>query len=160
MDIKKLMQLCEADVGYKEGTNNDTKFGVWYGLNHQPWCAMSASNKYYAAGMINAVAPKNKPKGFASCAEWLKYLTNNHQLVPVGQARAGDIIFYDWQGDGIADHVGTCKGNNTTLKYLNVYEGNTSSGSVGSQSNGDGYYLRKRSYATIMAVARPKEPTV
>ena len=44
---------------------------------------------------------------------------------------------------------------NTTLKYLQVYEGNTSSGKSGSQSNGDGFYLKKRDYKTIMAVARP-----
>jgi hypothetical protein len=46
--------------------------------------------------------------------------------------------------------------HNTVLKYINVWEGNTSSGKAGSQSNGDGFYLKKRKYDTIMAVARPK----
>jgi hypothetical protein len=49
------------------------------------------------------------------------------------------------------------RSHNTTLKTLQVYEGNTSSGKSGSQSNGDGFYLKKRNYQTIMAVARPKE---
>lgn len=154
-DINKLMALCAEDLGYTEGPNNDTKFGVWFGLNNQPWCAMSASKKYFDAGMIKAVA--NTKKGFASCDLWLKYLTKNNQVVPIGQARAGDLVFFQFDDDAQPDHVGIVKDHNTVLKFMNVYEGNTSSGKKGSQSNGDGYYLRKRGYATIMAVGRPKE---
>lgn len=156
IDIAKLMSLCQAEVGYKEGSNNDTKFGKWFGLNNQPWCAMSASKMFFDAGMIQTVAPKTKSKGFASCAEWLKYLTKNGQLVPIGQAKAGDLVFYQLDADADPDHVEILKGNNTVLKYIYAYGGNTSDGS-GSVSNGDGYYLRKRGYGSIMAVARPKE---
>ena len=159
IDISKLMTLCEADLGYTEGPNNDTKFGKWYGLNNQPWCAMGASNKYSEAGMIRSVAAANKKKGYASCDEWLKYLAKNGQLVPIGEAKAGDVVFFQFDTDAEPDHVGICKGNNKALKFLKVYEGNTSSGKAGSQSNGDGFYLKKRGYATIMAVARPKENT-
>jgi hypothetical protein len=155
MDIKKLMELCEASVGYTEGANNDTTFGKWYGLNNQPWCAMSASKMYFDAGAIASVA--NTKKGFASCDAWLKYLTKNNQLVPIGQAKRGDIVFFQFDEDAQPDHVGIVKGNTTKLKTINEYEGNTSSGKAGSQSNGDGFYLKKRNYQTIMAVARPKE---
>jgi hypothetical protein len=34
---------AEVDAKYKEGVNNDTKYGKWYGLNNQPWCAMYVS---------------------------------------------------------------------------------------------------------------------
>jgi hypothetical protein len=154
LDIKKLMELCKASLDYTEGPNNDTIFGKWYGLNNQPWCAMSASKMYFDAGGITAVSAK--PKGYASCDEWLKYLTKNNQLVPIGQAQAGDIVFFQFDDDAQPDHVGIVKWHNTTLKYVQVYEGNTSSGKAGSQSNGDGYYLKKRDYKTIMAIARPK----
>jgi hypothetical protein len=153
--IKKVIELCEASVGYTEGTNNDTTFGKWYGLNNQPWCAMAASKMYFDAGIIKSVA--NSKKGFASCDAWLKYLTKNNQLVPLGQAKRGDLVFFQFDEDAQPDHVGIVKNHNTTLKFLQVYEGNTSSGKAGSQSNGDGFYLKKRTYATIMAVARPKE---
>lgn len=155
LDINKLMALCESNLGYQEGVNNDTKFGKWYGLNNQPWCAMSASKMYFDVGAIKSVS--DKAKGYASCDAWLKYLTKNNQLIPVGQAQAGDLIFFQFDTDAQPDHVGICKGHNKALKLLYVYEGNTSSGLKGSQANGDGYYLRKRTYATIMAVARPKE---
>jgi hypothetical protein len=155
VSLNKVIELCEASVGYTEGANNDTTFGRWYGLNNQPWCAMSASKIYYDAGMITSVA--GKPRGYASCDEWLKYLTKNNQLVPLGQAQRGDIVFFQFDEDAMPDHVGIVKFHNKALKYIQVYEGNTSSGKTGSQSNGDGFYLKKRDYKTIMAVARPKE---
>ena len=153
--INEVLELCKASLGYTEGPNNDTKFGKWFGLNNQPWCAMAASKMYFDAGMIGTVANTNK--GFASCDAWLKYLTKNNQLVPVGQAKRGDLVFFQFDEDAAPDHVGIVKFHNTTLKYIQVYEGNTSSGNAGSQSNGDGFYLKRRTYKTIMAVARPKE---
>jgi cell wall-associated NlpC family hydrolase len=116
---------------------------------------MSASKMYFDAGIIASVA--NTKKGFASCDAWLKYLTKNNQLVPIGQAKRGDLVFFQFDEDAQPDHVGIVKFHHTTLKYLQVFEGNTSSGKAGSQSNGDGFYLKKRDYKTIMAVARPKE---
>jgi hypothetical protein len=153
--INKVIELCKASVGYVEGKNNDTTFGKWYGLNNQPWCAMAASKMYFDAGIIKAVA--NTKKGYASCDAWLKYLTKKNQLIPLGQARKGDLVFFQFDDDAAPDHVGIVKYHNTRFKYLKVYEGNTSSGKAGSQPNGDGFYLKKRNYATIMAVARPKE---
>jgi cell wall-associated NlpC family hydrolase len=116
---------------------------------------MSASKMYFDAGIIASVA--NTKKGFASCDAWLKYLTKNNQLVPIGQAKRGDLVFFQFDEDAQPDHVGIVKNHNTALKSIQVFEGNTSSGKAGSQSNGDGFYLKKRNYTTIMAVARPKE---
>jgi hypothetical protein len=155
MSLNKVIEFCETSVGYTEGPNNNTTFGKWFGLNNQPWCAMAASKMYFDAGMIGTVANTNK--GFASCDAWLKYLTKNNQLVPIGQAKRGDLVFFQFDEDAAPDHVGIVKFHNTTLKYIQVYEGNTSSGNAGSQSNGDGFYLKRRTYKTIMAVARPKE---
>lgn len=153
--VSKVLELCKSALGYTEGANNDTIYGKWFGLNNQPWCAMAASKMFFDAGAIKAVA--NTKKGFASCDLWLKYLTKNNQLVPIGQAKAGDLVFFQFDEDAQPDHVGIVKGHNTVRKVLYVYEGNTSSGKTGSQSNGDGFYLKKRDYKTIMAVARPKE---
>ena len=153
MSLNKVIELCEASVNYTEGPNNDTTFGKWFGLNNQPWCAMSASKMYFDAGIIASVA--NTKKGFASCDAWLKYLTKNNQLVPIGQAKRGDLVFFQFDEDAQPDHVGIVKFHHTTLKYLQVFEGNTSSGKSGSQSNGDGYFLKKRDYSLIMAIGRP-----
>ena len=55
-----------VDQAYKEGENNDTIFGKWFGLNHQPWCAMFVSYCFNEAGLVNLVAAQG-PKGFAAC---------------------------------------------------------------------------------------------
>lgn len=154
--MNKVLEEAAKYVGYQEGANNNTTFGKWFGLNNQPWCAMAVSKIYFDAGDILSVAPKTKRKGFASCDEWLKYLAKNNQLVPVGQAQPGDLVFYQFDTDAQPDHVGIVQSNNKRFKTINAYEGNTSGNSKGSQSNGDGFYLKKRGYGTIMAIARPK----
>ena len=152
--MKRLTEIAEGYIGYMEGPNNDTPFGKWFGLNNQPWCAMAVSKILHEAGILEGYT--NKKKGHASCDEWLKHLAKNNQLVPIGEAQRGDLVFFQFDDDAQPDHVGIVKYHNTALKYMKVWEGNTSADNRGSQSNGDGFYLKKRGYGTIMAVARPK----
>ena len=152
--MSKVVEIAQTQIGDKEGKNNDTIFGKWYGANNQPWCATFVSWCFNEAGLIPQIAAQSK-KGFASCDIGLKWFAKKNKVIPMGQAQAGDLVFFQFDKDAEADHVGIVKSNNKALKFLQVLEGNTSSGSVGSQSNGDGVYLRKRSYSLIMGVVRP-----
>jgi cell wall-associated NlpC family hydrolase len=149
-----IVDIAKYELNYKETGDNNTKYGVWYKLNNQPWCATFVSWCFNEAGLISNIAAQSK-KGFASCDAGLKWFAKKNKVIPIGQAQAGDIVFFQFDKDIEPDHVGIVKWNNTALKYLQVIEGNTSSGNVGSQSNGDGVYLRKRSYSLIMGVVRP-----
>ncbi len=40
---RDIVEIAKTQVGYREGDNNDTKYGTWYGLPNQPWCAMFVS---------------------------------------------------------------------------------------------------------------------
>ena len=40
---KDIVGVAKTQIGYREGNNNDTKYGDWYGLPNQPWCAMFVS---------------------------------------------------------------------------------------------------------------------
>jgi cell wall-associated NlpC family hydrolase len=148
-----IVDIAKAEIGYKEGKNNDTKYGKWFGANNQPWCAMFVSWCFDQAGLLAKVTAQNS-KGFASCDIGLKWFTRKNKLVPVGKAQPGDIVFFQFDTDAQPDHVGICASNDGK-KYLTVYEGNTSNGNKGSQSNGDGVFLRKRPYSLVMGVARP-----
>ena len=75
------------------------------------------------------------------------------QLVPVGQAEEGDIVFFQFDDDAQPDHVGIVFKNDG--KNLICLEGNTSGDGKGSQSNGDGAFKKKRPYKMVMAVVRP-----
>lgn len=144
-----------VDAAYKEGPNNDTIFGEWYGMNHQPWCAMFVSKVFNEAKCSKLIAASSA-KGFASCQMGLNWFVKKRQIVPVTSAMPGDIVFYQFDDDPAADHVGIVVSNNKTLRNIVVYEGNTSRDGSGSQSNGDGVYQKKRKYSQIIAVARPK----
>ena len=148
-----VVDAAKSQLNYRETGNNDTIYGKWFGLNNQPWCAMFVSWCYDQAGLVSKVAAQTK-KGFASCDAGLKWFTKKNKIVPVGQAQPGDLVFFQFDKDAQADHVGICASNDGK-GFLMVYEGNTSADSKGSQSNGDGVFLKKRSYSLIMGVARP-----
>lgn len=147
-----IVNIAKEQLGYEEGTNNDTKYGKWYGLNHQPWCAMFVSWVYQKAGLSKSVAATSA-KGFASCDAGLKWFSKRNQLVPIGQAQPGDIAFFQFDDDAQPDHVGIVVKNRKG--HLICIEGNTSPSKKGSQSNGGGVYRKKRPYSLVMAVARP-----
>lgn len=158
MSVEKVLAAAKAEVDakFREGANNDTKFGKWFGMNNQPWCAMYVSWCFKEAGLSHLITAQSK-KGFASCDVGLKWFAKKGQIVPVGQAKPGDIAFFQFDDDAMADHVGIVQ-KNDGKGTLWVYEGNTSGDNAGSQSNGDGAFLKKRPYKLIMGVARPEYP--
>ena len=149
-----LIDIARNEIGYQEGPNNNTKYGKWYGLNNNPWCAMFVSWVYNEAGFVKHIAASGK-KGFASCAVGLNWFTKKNKLVPIGDAKAGDIAFFQFDDDAEPDHVGIVVRNNKVTKTLVCIEGNTSGNKSGSQANGDGVYRKKRPYKYVLAVARP-----
>ena len=36
---KDIIGVALSQIGYTEGTDNKTKYGAWYGMANQPWCA-------------------------------------------------------------------------------------------------------------------------
>jgi peptidoglycan hydrolase-like protein with peptidoglycan-binding domain len=112
--------------------------GTW--LRGQPWCGVWAFMGLYAAGKV-------KP-GIDS---WLASVSAIED-----RARAGRPPFTAWTTDGskarVGDlvvlfgrgvHVGTIRSVDAANAY--TWEGNTSSGTAGSQSNGGGSFRRTRS---------------
>ena len=152
--MNDVLNRAKFETGYTEKGNNETKYGAWYGVNKQPWCAIFVSWCYDKAGLVDKVAAQSK-KGFASCDAGLKWFAKKGKIVPVGEAKEGDIVFFQFDNDAQPDHVGIVEKNMKRLKALKTIEGNTSPNNKGSQSNGGGVYQKKRSYATVMAVVRP-----
>lgn len=153
---EEVVIIAEQELGNQEVPVNKTKYGKWYGLDGQPWCAMFVSWVYAQAGLSKTIAASTK-KGFASCDAGLKWFAKKDKLVPIGDAQPGDIAFFQFDDDAQPDHVGIIIKNNTKLKRLICIEGNTAGDAKGSQSNGDGVYKKKRPYSLVMAVARPSK---
>lgn len=150
-----------ADKRYKEGKNNDSIFGKWYGMNNQPWCAMFISYLFNQVGAGALVAAQTK-KGFASCSAAVSYFKKNKRLVNVAKAEPGDIVFMNFHGSKTAaDHVEIVLRNDKKSKVLFCVGGNTvNPDGTGDQANGDGVYYKTRPYRYIVATVRPNWASV
>ena len=135
---EQIMQVAAGEVGYKEYQNNNNKYGVWYGMNNQPWCAMFVS---WCAEQVGALGKNNK-SGIIPKTAWVPdyqiYYSAKGLYKPKGSytPKSGDIILY-----GSNSHVGLVE-NCANGKVVTI-EGNTSAN--GNSSNGDGVYRRTRS---------------
>lgn len=145
---KTIISLCRQDVGITEnpkGTNR-VKYSEWYGLIGA-WCGMAVSYIYYfasiATGDIFPLEGIDSDNGFCSVPNFKKWADKNgyETLDP----QEGDIVIYDFDGNGTWDHVGIFNRWENSNKFTD-YEGNTSSDNKGSQSNGGGFYLKTRNY--------------
>jgi cell wall-associated NlpC family hydrolase len=140
---------------YKEGKNNDSIFGAWYGMNHVPWCAMFVSYCFNKAGAGKLVAASSA-KGFASCSAAVSWFKAKKRLVSTRNAQPGDIVFMNFSGTKSPDHVGIVVSVDKKAKVLHTIEGNTvNPNGTGDQVNGDGVYFKTRPYRYIVATARP-----
>lgn len=141
----KVLAIAQAEIGTKESpaNSNKQKYGEWFGMNGQPWCAMFVSWVYFQAGFP---LPKIQgPKGFAYCPFMVTYAKKN-KLVTVLPAPA-DIVMFDWEGDMKSDHVGIfVRWLNKERTEFECIEGNTS---PTNQSNGGAVMLRKRKVSQV-----------
>jgi hypothetical protein len=145
-----MIDAAAADVGYQEGPGNDSKQGAWYGLNGNPWCDMAVSYWADRSGNADAVGK------FAYCPDHVDFFRGRGEWVGGDEdAHRGDIVFYDWDGDGVADHVGVVVEDSGAGQDVHTIEGNTSAGDGGSQGNGDGCYRRQRSRGSVLGFGRP-----
>lgn len=144
---EKLVQteLAAAKLGIREvgGDNRGPwvkKFLAEVGLPEgNAWCAA------FQAFEMATVAGQKLPIESASVKT--TYDTAAKLGWVVTRPLRGDIVCYDFDGDGLFDdHIGLVVkvvGLGPVLT-LETVEGNTSSGDAGSQANGDGVFLRRR----------------
>ena len=167
-DVVKAAQskIGTVEKGGADGkSGNIVEFWDWWklvtGQNDQgsSWCAVFVSWCFDQVKASSLIAAKN-PHGFIYCPDGVNWFSKKKQLIQPKDAQPGDIVFFDWENEGIADHVGIVESNGKT--FLMTIEGNTSAeGAKGSQNNGGQVARRKRFIdKTIIAVARPSWPVI
>lgn len=128
----RIMKVAASQVGYKESGRDRTKYGAWYGMDGNPWCAMFVSWCAAMAEISTYIIPK---------LAYVPYIVGFYERRGHYRARGtytprkGDIVFF-----GDCDHVGLVEG--VSGNNVITIEGNTSSG--GNVSNGEGVYRRIR----------------
>lgn len=96
----QIVSVAMAQVGNQGGQ----KYWSWYGFNERvEWCACFVSWCADQSGLITSGAV---PK-FASCPAGVEWFKNNGKWKDnTYSPAAGTIIFFDWDRDGVSDHVG------------------------------------------------------
>ena len=148
---------AQGQLGFIEGPNNENPYGSWYGIPNQPYCAMFVSWVFEQKGLSALVAAETE-KGFSYCPAGLAHFQKNGQVVGKYSGEPGDIVFFNFSGNGQAEHVGIIEG--ASSDGVTTIEANTSPDhATGSQANGIGVFRRHRPYLGVMAIVRPKYPS-
>ena len=115
-DGADVIRAAQAELGYKEKGENRTKFGEWYGMNGQPWCAMFVSWSANKAGIPTSIIPK-----YASVKDGFSRIKKMGatKIDKFSDAKAGD-IFFNVNG---GSHTGLVEGWDG--KKLRTIEGNS-----------------------------------
>ena len=96
-----------------------TRFGQWYGIPYGDWCAMFVSFCLSYAGVPDMPID-------CSCQNWIKSLVERDMYGAAAwyTPKAGDIVFFDFDQDDFADHVGLVSAIDFEANTLTTIEGN------------------------------------
>lgn len=154
--VERILKIAAGEVGvteYPPGSNK-VKYNTWFygrevsGASY-PWCCAFVCWVFHQAGLDSLI---RKTGGCTTMMNWFKA---KGQLVPVREAKPGDLVFYQFDKDAYADHIGIVESVNKN--GVVAIEGNTS---VTSNDNGGAVMRRSRKWSVIMAVARPDYESV
>lgn len=136
----RFLEVAQGELGTTEypANSNHVKYGEWYGLDYNPWCAMFVSWCADQAGVID------KTGKFAYCPSWVNWAKENGLwLDREEKPQPGDIVFFSNGKE--ACHVGIVKTRNGSESVTTI-EGNTS---TSSNDNGGAVMERTRYYGTV-----------
>ncbi|MDD6043462.1 MAG: fibro-slime domain-containing protein [Eubacteriaceae bacterium] len=133
-----VLNIARTQLGYEESyknynetasgeRNGYTRYGAWYGNSYGDWCAM------FVSFCLNYAEVDGIPFD-AGCQTWIARLSQEeydlYRTVDKHNPAPGELIFFDWDEDGSADHVGLVeeiipKTKNDPAKLVTI-EGNSS----------------------------------
>ena len=111
-----IIGVALTQVGYNEGANNYTKYGVWYGQPNSPWCGMFVSWCANEAGVPTSVL---KRTGIANPGSYGLSYEDGANYTP----QKGDLFFkknfshvgFVYYTEG--EYFYTVEGNTSTITY-------------------------------------------
>lgn len=136
----RITEVALQEVGITEmpPNSNHTKYGAWFGVDGVAWCAMFVSWVYANAGF--PLGNIGYSKGYCGCQTAYNHFKSTGELTLA--PKEGDIVLFDWNGDGRFDHTGIFIRDNGNGTFDSV-EGNTA---IGNDSNGGQVMRRTRNF--------------
>lgn len=155
-----VLNVARTQIGFHEGVNNSNPYGLWYGIPNAPYCAMGVSWCFGQVGLSHLIAAQTA-KGFSYNPAGLAWFQRQGMVVNKYAGLPGDLVFFDWNGDGIVDHVELLEA--AAADGLTTIGFNT--GNPNDPKGREGCFREHRAYFYVMAIVRPKyanivKPTV
>ena len=115
---QQIVTIAKGEIGASDGQ----KYWSWYGFSsYQEWCACFVSWCGEQAGLIESGA---MPR-FSLCSDGMSWFQSQGKWQAAGSTpTAGSLVFFDWGGDGVPDHVAIVEKCENGIVY--TVEGNTS----------------------------------
>lgn len=149
--MSKLIEIALSQVGTKENPPNSNKviYNTWiWGKavegSAYPWCGAFVSWVYDQAGMT--IKHAGLAKGFVGCPFAVGHVGEWGRIVTIPEP--GDVVFFDWDGNGKLDHTGIFVKDSGGGMFQSI-EGNTA---FGNDSNGGEVMVRERKYKLAIFV--------
>lgn len=148
MTAERILELARGELGVMESPagSNKVKYNTEYGGGPKAWCCVFVWWLFKEAGAAELFFNGAKT---AYAPALLTYHKKMGQAVS-GDYQPGDIIFFDFNGNGTADHVGVCESWDGT--NITTIDGNTGEGN---EANGGCVLPRKRHKKFICGAYRP-----
>lgn len=107
-----VVAIAESQIGYTESSRNYevwednsihgyTRYGDWFGSPHGDWCAM------FVSFCLHYAEVEDMPLHWG-VRPWIEELSSRGLYYSARNTKPqkGNLIFFDWEGDGLSDHVG------------------------------------------------------
>ena len=151
--VERLLDLARSQLETKEfppGSNNVKYNSAYYGRevsgSNFAWCAVFIWWLFRECEISGLYFDGKKTAYVPALASWAR-----REGLTVKEPGPGDLVCFDFNGNGTADHIGLCE--SWDGKYVTTIDGNTG---VGNEANGGAVMRRRRAKRYIVAVIRPK----
>lgn len=132
--LQSVLSLARSQIGTVESppNSNNQQYGLWYGFNRQPWCAMFVSWVLAHCGLADQYR-------FASVAASIRWARQNGRHTT--SFRPGYVACR--LIDSTTGHTGIVEAVHSDGTVTTI-EGNTTIGASGDQRDGGGVWRRRR----------------
>lgn len=151
--IKQVLDVARSQLETKEypPSSNNVKYNTaYYGRevdgSQYSWCAVFVWWVFRECGISGLYYGGQKTAYVPALISWAR---KNGLLVDTPEP--GDLVCFDFNANGVADHIGICE--SWDGRYVTTIDGNTG---TTSEANGGCVMRRRRERKYIVAVIRPK----
>lgn len=146
--MNKLTEWFRAQIGTREAGENNVIYNTrYYGRevsgSEYPWCVVFIWDGFREMGLSHLFCGGEKTAYCPYVMDW----AGSHGLWVTDGYREGDLLLYDQDGDGTADHIGYCTQWSGSSGY--AVEGNY----------GSAVSLVRRTAGEVLGAYRPAYPT-